>query len=116
MDAPAGTAVVGWSGGGVTDEIFAMAADLARRISDEAATWDAEFDGGPGAVVSVSDAAHVMARYIATNFPQEWGVQHATVDPPGHVIFREKSLADAQAAVQRAPGTVVHRTIGEWRP
>jgi hypothetical protein len=47
------------------NEIFDEAvAQIERRILDEAATWEVRFDAGPGQVVSVSDAAHVAARWF----------------------------------------------------
>jgi hypothetical protein len=47
------------------NEIFDEAvAKIERRILDEAATWEVQFDGGPGQVVSVSDAAHVAAQWF----------------------------------------------------
>lgn len=54
----------------LVDPPFAAVEALAERlkevIHDRAATWETQFDAGPGQVVSVSDAAWVIARWLLT--------------------------------------------------
>ena len=45
------------------DALDALVAEYKQVILDRAATWTHTFEGGPGEVVSVSDAAHVLARH-----------------------------------------------------
>lgn len=46
------------------EELEARAARFRRIILDTAATWETQFDAGPGQVCSVSDAAQVLARHV----------------------------------------------------
>lgn len=46
------------------DLLDALSARFEQLIHDEAATWEVDFDAGPGAVVGVPDAARVIARHV----------------------------------------------------
>lgn len=46
-----------------------LAQRIRQALYDEAATWGEDFDGGPGAVVSVADAAVVAARFMHSAGP-----------------------------------------------
>ena len=44
--------------------VLALAPLIRQVIQDRAATFEHQFDAGPGEVVSVSDAANVAARWM----------------------------------------------------
>lgn len=55
------------------DRLESLADRLTEVIHERAATWETQFDAGPGDVVSVKDAAWVIAKHLLT---QEGGSRH----------------------------------------
>jgi hypothetical protein len=93
------------------DLIDHLAELLRTEINNQAATWEEDFDAGPGEVVSVRDAARVVARVVLDRVAiQQWGIDI------GPNVFRANSRAHAEAHIAATGfGTVAHRTkAGPW--